>query len=97
LIVERYLTHTGPTNWITFTNIGAWGHQVVERSAIMEFIQYGNGHSTAAYYHTFHDGQGILLNGSHPDGYVLTFPAGQLPQAERFWSLTAYTPQAIEL
>jgi hypothetical protein len=97
LIVERYLTHTGPTNWITFTNIGAWGHQVVERSAITEFIQYGNGHSTAAYYHTFHDGQGVLLNGSHPDGYVLTFPAGQLPQAERFWSLTAYTPQAIEL
>jgi hypothetical protein len=28
---------------------------------------------------------------------VLTFPAGQLPKAKRFWSLTAYTPQSIEL
>jgi hypothetical protein len=30
-------------------------------------------------------------------GYVLTFPVGQLPEAKRFWSLTAYTPKAIEL
>jgi hypothetical protein len=97
LIVDRYLTHRGPTNWIHFTNIGDWGDQVIERSSITEFIQYGNGISTAAYYHTFWDGQGVLLDGSNPPGYVLTFPAGQLPQAERFWSLTAYTPQAIEL
>ena len=25
LIVDRYLTHRGPTNWIHFTNIGDWG------------------------------------------------------------------------
>jgi hypothetical protein len=25
LILDRYLTHTGPTNWIHFTNIGDWG------------------------------------------------------------------------
>jgi hypothetical protein len=97
LIVDRYLTHRGPTNWIHFTNIGDWGDQVIERASITEFIQYGNDISTAAYYHTFWDGQGALLNGSNPPGYVLTFPAGQTPQAERFWSLTAYTPQAIEL
>ncbi len=24
--------------------------------------------------------------------YRLTFPAGEIPQAKRFWSLTAYTP-----
>jgi hypothetical protein len=97
LIVDRYLMHRGPTNWIHFTNIGDWGDQVIERSSITEFCQYCNGISTAAYYHTFWDGQGVLLNGSNLPGYVLTFPAGQLPQAERFWSLTAYTPQSIEL
>jgi hypothetical protein len=97
LIIDRYLTHRGTTNWIHFTNIGDWGDQVIERSSITEFCQYCNDISTAAYYHTFWDGQGALLDGSKPAGYVLTFPAEDIPPAERFWSLTAYTPQAIEL
>jgi hypothetical protein len=97
LIVDRYLSHTDPTNWINFTNIGAWGDQVIERSSITEYIQYGNGHSTAAYYHAFKDGRGAPLHGSNSRGYVLTFHKGQLPQAKRFWSLTAYTPDSIEL
>jgi hypothetical protein len=97
LILERYLTNTGPTNWITFTNIGDWGDDVVARSSITEFIQYGNGHKTAAYYQAFTDASGGALDGNKGQTYVLTFPAGQQPQANRFWSVTAYTPQAIEL
>jgi hypothetical protein len=97
LILDRYLTHTGPTNWIHFTNIGTWGGHVIERAAITEFIQFGNGISTAAYYHAFSNGTGRPLDGRNLRGYVLTFPAGQIPQAKRFWSLTAYTPEAIEL
>ena len=30
-------------------------------------------------------------------GYQLTFPAGEIPQAKRFWSLTAYLPVSIPL
>ena len=102
LILDRYLTYTNwaaptPTNWIHFTNIGNWGNQVVERSSITEFIQYANGISAAAYYHVFKDTNGLPLDGSNPRGYVLTFPSGQLPEATRFWSATAYTPEAIEL
>jgi hypothetical protein len=101
LILDRYLTHTDwtstPTNWIHFTNIGDWGNQVVERSSITEFIQYANNIKAAAYYHVFKDANGNPLDGSNPRGYVLTFPPGQLPEAMRFWSLTAYTPEAIEL
>jgi hypothetical protein len=101
LILDRYLTHTNwtptPTNWIHFTNIGDWGNQVVERSSITEFIQYANGINSAAYYHVFKDANGKPLDGSNPRGYVLTFPKGQLPEANRFWSVTAYTPEAIEL
>lgn len=99
LIVNKYLNHTGPTNWINFTNIGAWGNRVIERASITEFIQYGNGHDTAAYYHTFKDGSGAPLDagGKYKNGYVLTFPKDQLPEAKRFWSVTAYTPDAIEL
>jgi hypothetical protein len=102
LILDRYLTYTDwaaptPTNWIHFTNIGDWGNQVVERSSITEFIQYANDINAAAYYHVFKDANGNPLDGSNPRGYVLTFPAGQLPEAMRFWSVTAYTPEAIEL
>ena len=102
LILERYLTFTDwamptPTDWIHFVNIGDWGPQVVERSSITEFLQYANGINSAAYYHVFKDANGKPLDGSNPRGYVLTFPKGQLPEADRFWSVTAYTPEAIEL
>jgi hypothetical protein len=96
-ILNNYLGNLGQNNWIHFTNIGSWGDQVLDRASITEFIQYGNGISTAAYYHTFRDGSGAALLGSTPQGYVMTFkPRGQ-PPAERFWSLTAYTPNSIEL
>lgn len=96
-ILERYHAHAGPTGWINFTNIGHWGPQVIERAAITEFIQYGNDHATAAYYHAFEDGHGIALDGSKAQEYVLHFPPGQVPEAKRFWSLTAYTPEDVEL
>ena len=44
----------------------------------------------------FVDGAGRRLTGG-VRGYTLTFPAGQIPQAKRFWSVTAYTPGFIEL
>jgi hypothetical protein len=102
LILDRYLTYThwAPptrTNWIHFTNIGDWGKHVIERSSITEFLQYANGIKTAAYYHVFKDANDSPLDGTDPRGYVLTFSAGQLPEATRFWSITAYTPEAIEL
>lgn len=97
LILERYLTHTGPTNWVRFRNIGSWGDRVVERASITEFIQYGNDISAAAYYHVFQYRDGVSLNGGNRQVYVLTFAPGQIPEAKRFWSITAYTPQAIEL
>ncbi len=99
LIVDRYHTHTGPTNWVHFCNIGEWngGTQVIERSAITEFCQYCNGISTAAYYHAFTDAAGQSLTGSDRHVYTLTFPKNRIPQATRFWSVTAYTPDTVEL
>jgi hypothetical protein len=94
-IVGDYLNHTGPTNWINFTNIGEWGDNFLDRSAIAEYIQYGNNFSEAAYFQTFKDASGAALNGT--SNYVLTFPKGQIPEASRFWSVTAYTPDSIEL
>jgi hypothetical protein len=106
-ILDNYLTHQAAnTNyWIHFTNIGSWNDQnideAIDRSSITEFIQYANNITAAAYYHTFSDSGGNPLNGDNSHGYVMTFPpvpGGQPgPAASRFWSLTAYTPEAIEL
>jgi hypothetical protein len=97
LILSQYLTHTDRNNWIHFTNIGDWGRQVIQRSSISAFIQYGNGISTAAYYHAFRDNRGRPLDGTDPRGYLLRIPKSKIPEAKRFWSVTAYTPEAIEL
>jgi len=95
-LIANYLDHRGSTNWTHFTNIGEWKKNVLDRASITEFCQYCNTIETAAYYHAFYDGNGAPLDGSNTEGYVLTFPADAIPDAERFWSLTAYTPQAIQ-
>jgi hypothetical protein len=97
LILDNYVNHTGRTNWTTFTNIGEWGNNVLDRASITEFCQFCNGRSTAAYFHGFKDDKGRTLNGTRARGYILTFPKSKIPEAERFWSVTAYTPNSIEL
>lgn len=99
-VVNYWLSHTGPTNWIGLTDIttGSFGFSGdLERSAWAEYLQWGNVHSTAAYFQTFKDGSGNALDGTASIGYTLTFPAAQIPQTKRFWSLTAYTPDSITL
>lgn len=99
-ILQNYLTHTDKNNWIDFTNIGAWAADrsgALDRSSITEYIQYGNNFQAAAYYQAFNDVTGAPLSGSAPRGYVWQIPKSEIPQASRFWSLTVYTPQTIEL
>ncbi len=96
-IVKRYRTHVVPhTNWVHFTNIAEWGTAYLDRAATTEYIQYGNNKAAAGYWHAFRDGAGQTLNGAR-HSYQLTFPAADIPQAKRFWSLTAYVPYTIEL
>lgn len=98
LIVDDYLNNTDANGWIHFTNMGQWKpNQELDRSAITEYIQYGNNIKAAAYYQTFNDGTGAPLDGTDAKGYVLNIPADQIPEAKRFWSFTAYTPKSIEL
>jgi hypothetical protein len=95
-IIAHYHSHTIGNQWINFTNIGEWGTNYLDRDAITEYIQYGNNHSAAAYYHAFKDDGGAVLSG-RSGAYVLTFAPDHVPEAKRFWSLTAYLPSSIEL
>jgi hypothetical protein len=98
-IVANYTTHTGPTNWVHFTNFADWGttpQDYLDRAGESEFCQLCNNIAAAGYWTAFTDGAGQTLNGALHT-YTLTFPAGEIPQAKRFWSVTAYLPRTLEL
>jgi hypothetical protein len=96
MLIDNYLGHTGKNNWINFTNMGHWGDNFLDRASIAQYIQYGNGYPTAAYFQTFKDANGEALTGKDGHTYKLRFSRDDTPTATRFWSVTAYTPEAIQ-
>jgi hypothetical protein len=94
LIVNEYMTHTGPTNWTHYTNLGRFDGHVLERAAAAAFAQMANTAETALYYNAFKDISGKPLEGRDPSGYVITFRPEQIPHPRRFWSVSAYTREA---
>ena len=95
-IINRWQSHRGSTNWIHFDNIGHWGTAYLDRAALTEYIQVGNDRTAAYYANAFVDASGLPLDGGS-FGYTIEFAKDQLPEYQRFWSLTAYTPEYIEL
>lgn len=95
-IINRWQSHRGSTNWIHFDNIGDWGTNYLDRAALTEYIQVGNDRKAAYYANAFVDASGLPLDGGS-FAYTIEFTREQLPQYERFWSMTAYTPEYIEL
>jgi hypothetical protein len=96
-IVDNWLSHVDQNNWVHFSNIGDWDKSYLDRASTTQFLQEGNAASTAGYYDAFVDRNGITLDTSVVHAYVLTIPKDQIPDADRFWSLTAYTPESITL
>jgi hypothetical protein len=95
-IINRWQSHRGSTNWIHFDNIGHWGHNYLDRAALTEYIQVGNDRKAAYYANAFVDASGLPLDGGS-FAYSIQFAKNELPKYERFWSMTAYTPEYIEL
>jgi len=91
LILSRWLSHVGRTGWVHFDNVGKWGNAYLDRAALSEYIQYGNNAEAATYYNAFTDKNGVPLDGSVAPERI-TFGADEIPEAKRFWSLTAYIP-----
>src|SRR5262249_32520221 len=97
MIINRWQSHTDANHWIYFSNFANWRTAYLDRAAGNEYIQYGNNASAAGYYNVFTDANGAPLNGATVPAYQLTFPKDQIPQADRFWSLTAYLPRGNTL
>lgn len=95
-IINRWQSHRGPTNWIHFDNVGHWGKNYLDRAALTEYIQVGNDRKAAYYANAFVDASGLPLDGGS-FAYTIEFAKDALPEYSRFWSMTAYTPEYIEL
>ncbi|MGZ5442068.1 MAG: IS1595 family transposase [Thermoanaerobaculia bacterium] len=77
-------------------NVGHWGTSYLDRAALTEYIQAGNDRKAAYYANAFVDASGLPLDGGS-FAYTIQFAKNELPQYKRFWSMTAYTPESIEL
>jgi hypothetical protein len=95
-IQSNWRDSAGPTGWTHPTNFAEWNRDYLDRASGNEFIQYGNNADAAGYWHTFVDQNGTALHGGR-GSYRITFDPKQIPDATRFWSLTAYTPDSVEL
>jgi hypothetical protein len=96
-IIERWRFNTTGNNWVHFNNLGNWGRNYLDRAAGNLYLQYGNVREAAYYAQAFLDNRSLILNGALGQTYTITFAADQIPQCSRFWSITAYTGDAVEL
>ena len=92
--VDKYLA-SGNKNingWITGSMFGDrafFKGDWLKRAAAAKGGLYGNDATEAMYPYTRTDATGETLDGSKHN-YTLTFPAGQLPPVNAFWSVTMY-------
>jgi hypothetical protein len=84
-VVGRLITTT-VNGWSSIRKCGQPGNGILVRAACAKALPVVNVFEEAAYWTTTRDGSGQTLSGRH--GYVLSFPAGQLPPNDAFWSLT---------
>lgn len=75
-------------HWAANLKAGAFGTDYLRRAWVAKAYIATNKPDDALYIGTDYDGQGVRLEGRQR--YSLTFPAGQLPPARDFWSLSAY-------
>ncbi|MFH0341903.1 MAG: DUF1254 domain-containing protein [Chromatiales bacterium] len=92
--VDKYLA--GGTKNVNGWGVGAaFGDRAffkgdwLKRAAAAKGGIYGNDAAEAVYPYTRTDAKGETLDGSKHD-YTITFPAGQLPPVNAFWSVTMY-------
>lgn len=75
-------------NWTTIDNGAAFGTDYVTRTAVARSNVFVNRQRETKYFFLDLDARGERLRGDRV--YRITFPAGALPPARAFWSLTVY-------
>jgi len=98
MIVDHYRSHlVAGTNWVNFNNLADWGTAYLDRDATTAYIFLGNSASTSRYWDAFTDHNGHPLDTGIYPLYTMTFTKDQIPDAKRFWSLTAYVGEALHV
>jgi hypothetical protein len=79
--------------WHSPNNNAAWGVDYLSRCATARSNMYDNHSSTTRYIYTDFDAEGERLSGAYE--YTVTFPKGQTPPVDGFWSLTLYNTEHL--
>ncbi|MFO1068200.1 MAG: DUF1254 domain-containing protein [Geminicoccaceae bacterium] len=75
--------------------MGVYGNYYLKRAIVTQLGLGANLPEDAIYPMNLGDSSGQPLDGSHD--YVLHFPAGQLPPAQAFWSVTLYDAEGFQV
>jgi hypothetical protein len=79
--------------WNSPPNGANWGYDYLSRTATARSNMYDNAPQETRYIYTDFDSTGQRLTGAH--AYTVTFPAGQTPPVDGFWSLTLYNKEHL--
>ena len=74
--------------WVITVGLGLYGTNYMNRAVVAAFGWPANLQEDAVYPYTEVDGAGQPLNGANK--YTLTFPKGETPPVDGFWSITMY-------
>ncbi|MER5960508.1 DUF1254 domain-containing protein [Streptomyces sp. NPDC056121] len=80
-----------PGGWNSPLNVARWGFDYLTRAATAKSNMYVNQPEETRYFFLEYDSEGRRLNGNHD--HTITFPPGQVPPVNGFWSLTLYNPE----
>jgi hypothetical protein len=79
--------------WNRSTNNAEWGFDYYNRSGTSKSNMFDNKPTETQYFYTDFDTAGKQLEGKH--AYSVTFPKGELPPVNGFWSLTLYNDKHL--
>ena len=79
--------------WNRSVNNAKWGFDYLMRTACARSNMFENRSNETQYYYTDNDTKGNQLESKNL--YSITFPSGQLPPVNGFWSLTLYNQHHI--
>jgi len=74
--------------WVITKGLGVYGTDYMKRAVVAAFGWPANLQDDAVYPYTEVDSEGQKLTGANK--YTLTFPKGQTPPVNGFWSITMY-------